>query len=76
MPGPSAFGVEMAVEKLTSHKSLGIDQILAELIKAGGRTVAVRSINLSFLFEIRRNCVRSGRDQSLYLSIRKVIKQI
>ena len=28
----------MAIEKLKSHKSPGIDQIVAELIKAGGRT--------------------------------------
>jgi len=36
VPELSAFEVEMAIEKLKSHKSLGIDQILAELIKAGG----------------------------------------
>ena len=39
MPVPSAFEVEMAVEKLKSHKSPGTDQIPAELIKAGGRTI-------------------------------------
>ena len=39
MPEPSAFEVEMAIEKLKSHKSPGIDQIPAELIKAGGRTI-------------------------------------
>jgi hypothetical protein len=37
VPEPSAFEVEMAIEKLKSHKSPGIDQIPAELIKAGGR---------------------------------------
>jgi hypothetical protein len=37
-PEPSAFEVEMAFEKLKRHKSPGTDQILAELIKAGGRT--------------------------------------
>jgi hypothetical protein len=31
--------VELAIEKLTSHKSPGIDQISAELIKAGGGTI-------------------------------------
>jgi len=36
---PSAFEVEMAVEKLKSHKSPGIDQIPAEMIKARGKTV-------------------------------------
>ena len=39
MPEPSAFEVELAIVKLKSHKSPGIDQIPAELIKAGGRTI-------------------------------------
>jgi hypothetical protein len=36
---PSASEVELAIEKLKSHKSPGIDEIPAELIKAGGRTI-------------------------------------
>ena len=51
----------MANEKLKSHKSPGIDQIPAELIKAGVEKFTMRSINLLFLFGIRRNCLRSGR---------------
>ena len=39
MPKPSAFEVELAIEKLKSHKSSGIDQIPAEMIKEGGRTI-------------------------------------
>ena len=39
MPEPSACEVELAIEKLKRHKSPSIDQILAELIKAGGRTI-------------------------------------
>ena len=39
MPEPSAFEVELAIKKLKSHKSPGIDQIPAELIKEGGRTI-------------------------------------
>ena len=39
MPEPSAFEVELAIEKLKSHKSPGIDQIPEELIKAGIRTI-------------------------------------
>ena len=35
----SALEVELATEMLQSHKSPGIDQIPAELIKAGGRTI-------------------------------------
>jgi len=36
---PSACEVEMAIEKLKGHKSLGTDQIPSELIKARGRTI-------------------------------------
>ena len=39
MPEPSAFEFELAIEKLKSHKSPGIDQIPAELIEAGGMTI-------------------------------------
>jgi len=39
VPEPSALEVELAIEKLKSHKSPGIDQIPEELIKAGGRTI-------------------------------------
>ena len=35
----SAVEVGMAIEKLKSHKSPGTDQIPAEVIKAGGRTI-------------------------------------
>jgi hypothetical protein len=37
-PEPSAFEVELAIEKLQSHKSPVTDQTPAEFIKAGGRT--------------------------------------
>ena len=39
MPEPSDFEVQLAIEKLKSHTSSGIDHIPAELIKAGGRTI-------------------------------------
>ena len=41
VPEPSAAEVELAIDKLKSHKSPGIDQIPAELIKAGGRTICL-----------------------------------
>ena len=41
VPEPSASDVELAIEKLKSHKSPGSDQIAAELIKAGGRTICL-----------------------------------
>ena len=39
MPEPSTFEVEMAVEEPKRHKSQGIDQIPAELIKAESRSI-------------------------------------
>jgi hypothetical protein len=36
VPGPSAFEFQMAIEKLKTSTSPGIDQIPAELIKTGG----------------------------------------
>jgi hypothetical protein len=75
VPEPSAFEVELTIEKLKSHKSPSIFQIPAELRQGAGQ-FALRSINLPFLFGIKRNCLRSGRNRSLYLSISMVIKQI
>jgi hypothetical protein len=39
VPEPSVPEDELATEKLKSHKPPGIDQIPAEMIKAGGRTI-------------------------------------
>jgi hypothetical protein len=36
VPKPSSFEVEVNIEKLKRYKSPGTDQILAELIQAGG----------------------------------------
>ena len=38
---PSVAEFELAIGKLKSHKTLGIDQIPAEQIKAGGRTICL-----------------------------------
>ena len=39
VPVPNALEFELAIEKLKSHTSAGIDQIPAELIKAGWGTI-------------------------------------
>ena len=39
VPEPSAFEVELAIDKLKSHKSPGFDEIPAEPFKAGGGTI-------------------------------------
>ena len=41
VPEPSAFEVELAIDKLKNHKSPGTDEIQAELIKAGGGTICL-----------------------------------
>ena len=41
VPEPSAIEVELAIDKLKSHKEPGIDEIPAELIKAGGGTICL-----------------------------------
>ena len=41
VPEPNASEVELAINKLKSHKSPGTDQIPAEMIKAGGRTICL-----------------------------------
>ena len=41
VPEPSATEVELDIDKLKNYKSPGIDQIPAELIKAGGRTICL-----------------------------------
>ena len=41
VPEPSASDFELAIDKLKSHKSPGIEQIPAELIKARGRTICL-----------------------------------
>jgi len=61
---PSAAEFELAIDKLKSHKSKGIDQIPADLIKAGVEQFAWRFINLLLLFGRRRNCLKSGRNRS------------
>jgi hypothetical protein len=49
VPEPSAFKFELATEKLKTHKSPGIDQIPAELMKAGGSTIRyeIHQLNIS-----------------------------
>jgi len=36
---PRAYELQLAIEKLKSHKSPGVNQIPSELVKAGGRTI-------------------------------------
>jgi len=75
VPEPSAFKVEMAIEMLKRHKSTGVDEIPAELIKYEVEQFTLRSNSVLVRFRTRRNCLRSGRSQSWYLFIRRAIQQ-
>ena len=46
VPEPSASEFESTIDKLKSHKSLRIDQIPAELFKAGSRTICLEILRL------------------------------
>jgi len=48
VPELSASEFEMAIEKLKRHKSPGIDQIPAHLIKAQGRIIRSEIPKLSY----------------------------
>ena len=63
VPEPTAFEFETAIEKPKGHKSPGIVQIAAMLIKAGGRTIGYE-IHQLIVFRIRRNFLSSGRSRS------------
>jgi hypothetical protein len=51
-----SFKVEISTEKLKRHKSLGTDQILAELIQTGHNTLYSESPNILIIFGIIKNC--------------------
>ena len=76
VPEPSAFEVDLAIEKLKSHKSPGTDQIPAELIKEGGRTIRYQIHKLTVSIWNKEELPEEWKESSLYLSIRRGIKQI
>jgi hypothetical protein len=66
VPETSAVDVELAIEKLKSHKSPGIDHIPAELIKAGGRPILSEIHKLIISIWNKENLPeRSGRNLTL-----------
>ena len=63
-------------QKYTQQNHWCVNRVPMRLSWLGVEQLALRSTNLLILFEIRKNCQRSGRSRSLYLSIRRAIKQI
>ena len=78
MPDPSAFEVELAIEKLKSHKSPGIDQIPAELIKAGGMTIrcAIHKLIISISNKKDKTDCNNYRGISLLPNTYKILSNI
>jgi hypothetical protein len=71
VPEPNSLEVDITTEKLIRCKLPGTDQVLTELIQAGGNELYSESINLISLFEIWKNCHSSGRNISIYKNIDK-----
>jgi hypothetical protein len=71
VPGPSHLEVEIAIAEMKKLKSPGSDNILAELIQAGGETLVSVTTNRLIPFGIRKNCLISGRSLLLYQFTRR-----
>ena len=62
--------VELAIEELKLHGSLGSDQISSELIKAWGRTNPMRYETYYFYFK-KEELPDEWKSRSFYLPIRR-----
>jgi len=69
VPKPSASEIDLTIENLKTHNSPGTDQIPAEVIKAGGRTIHSEIHKLFNSVWNKEELPTSGRSQSLYLPI-------
>ena len=76
MPESSTSEAERAVEKLKRYTSPGNYQIPVEMNKAGGMIICSEIHKLIISLCNKRNFLKSGRSQLLYLSITLGIKQI
>jgi hypothetical protein len=74
VPGSSHLEVEIAIAKLEKYKSPGSDQILAELIQAGGEILLLEIHKLINSVWNKESCLINGRSQLLYQFTKRVIK--
>jgi hypothetical protein len=72
VPGRSRLEVKIATAKLKKYKLPGSDEILAELIQAGGKILLYSLI----LFGIRQNSLINGKSLLMYQFTKRVIKLI
>jgi hypothetical protein len=61
---PSASEFELAIDKIKSHKLPVIDQITAELIKAGRRTISFQIRKFITFIWKKEKLLKSGRSRS------------
>jgi len=66
----------MVIEKLKGHKSPGIDQITAEISKAGGRTSRSDVPILINSIWNKEELLEEWKESIPFLSIREAIKQL
>jgi hypothetical protein len=76
VPEPSAFKVEMAIVKLKRHKSPGIDQTPAELIKAGSRIIRSEIHKLIISVWIKEELPEQWKESIIVPIYKKGDKQI
>jgi len=70
VPEPSAAEIELPIEKQKRHKSPGIDQTPAELIKAGGRTIFLE-IHIIITSVWKKEKLHKEWKESIIIPIRK-----
>jgi hypothetical protein len=76
VPEPSAFEVEMGIEKLKRHKSPGIGQIPPELIKAGDRIIQSETHKLIISIWNKEELPEEWKESVIVLIYKKGMKQI
>jgi len=76
VPEPSASEVELAIDKLKSKKLPGIDQIPAEQIKAGGRTICLEIHKLITSIWKKEKLPEEWKESIIVPIHKKGIKQI
>jgi hypothetical protein len=74
VPQSSASEAEVAIGKLKSYKSPGIEQIPGEHIQAGGETLRSEIHNFMKLVGTKKNCLSIGKRKFLYKFTERVIK--
>ena len=76
MDEPSAFDVELVIEKVKSHKSPGIDRIPTEVIKAGCRTIRCEIHTLIISIWNKKELPEERKESSIVPIYKKGDKQI